>query len=97
MDERATQCQLLLHAARKCPRFALPKGFNLRVNACYRGIILFNGRTEKGGKKVQIFFNGEVLVERKPAGHIPHPTANILHLRHHIETIHAQCPGIGHQ
>ncbi len=50
--------------------------------------------TEHGGEKVQIFFNGEILIEREFAWHIAYPAADLCVILYDVVTIYR---GISHR
>ena len=88
VDECAAQGQLLFHAAREGAGFSRLEALDLCVDGANRVVVFFYGSAEKCGEKFQVFFDGEVFVERKLPGHVAHTPTYFLHLSHHIEAIH---------
>ena len=91
MNQGTTKRQFLFHPTGKftCP--AVFKWFNLRIDIFDQVVILFNGGIKNGGKKVEVLFYRQILVQRKTPGHIPHPFTDLLIIFHHIKAIHRSC------
>ena len=68
VDECAAQGQLLFHAAREGAGFSRLEALDLCVDGANRVVVFFYGSAEKCGEKVQVFFDGEVFVERNFPG-----------------------------
>ena len=70
MYQRTAQSQFLFHASREFPRPAVLKGFYLLVNVFYQVVVFLDGGTEYCSEEVEVFFDGEVLVQAEFARHI---------------------------
>ena len=93
----AREGELLLHAARKGTGTAVGEALYLAVDGLDGVVAVGHGGTEEGGEEVEVFPDGEVLVERELAGHIAHTATYRLHLGHHVVAVHTGLAGIGQE
>ena len=97
VHQRTAKCQFLLHASGEGPSFAVSEALNLCIDSTDAFVPLFERRPEEGGKESEVLLHGKVMVERKAAGHIPHPPTYIPHLLPYLASCHHSLAAIGQQ
>ena len=65
MHQSTAQRQLLLHATRQSARLAMSETFYLLVDGLDGVVTFLNSGSEDGGKELQVFLDGQVLIERE--------------------------------
>ena len=88
MDQCAGECQFLLHPTRERTRPTVLETFYLGIDGLDAVVTCFDGGVEERGEEVQVLLHCQVLIEGELSRHVTHTTAYLLHLLHHIETVH---------
>ena len=91
MDQRAAQGQFLFHAPREFAGAPGAKRPDLFIDIADERIVLFNGRSKQRREKIEIFFDREILVQRKTTGHIANTAADLTEFFGGIETGDGRC------
>ena len=62
------------------------KWFNLLINILDQVVIFLDGCIKNSGKKIEVFFNSKILVQRKPARHISNNIADFFIVFYYIKS-----------
>jgi hypothetical protein len=95
VNKRAAERQFLFHAAGERARAPVFKRLELNVYAADELVIVANVRTENVGKKAEVFFYRQVLIQRKTTRHIADAAAQGFIVAHHIQAVHSSLAAIG--
>ena len=97
MHQRTRERQFLLHTPRESPCTTVLKALYLRIDGLDAIVAFLDGGAEKRGKELQVFLDGQILIERELARHIAYTAADLAHLLHHVIAVYCHRACIGQQ
>ena len=88
MHQRTRERQFLLHTPRESPCTTVLKALYLRIDGLDTIVAFLDGGAEERGKELQVFLDGQILIERELARHIAYTAADLAHLLHHVIAVY---------
>ena len=95
MDQRAAECELLLHTAGKLSRTACAERFDLAIDRRDQIVVLRDLHPEQRREESEVLPHRQVGIERKPSGHVAYPLTDALVVGHDIQPVDRGCAAVG--